>query len=38
MTGLKCTDTCRLFECDNRREEEAVKIDVNANEDKCDED
>ena len=36
--GLKCTDMCRLSECDNRREEQAVTVDVDADDDESDED
>ena len=35
--GLKCTDMCRLHECDNRQEE-AVVVDVDAEDDDTDED
>ena len=36
--GLKCTNMCRLSECDNRQEEQVVTVDVDANDDKSDED
>ena len=36
--GLKCTDMCRPSECDNRREEQAVTVDIDADDDKSDED
>ena len=35
---LKCTDMCRLSECDNRREEHSVTVDVDADDDDSDED
>ena len=35
--GLKCTDMCRLPECDNRRQE-AVVVDVDAEKDDTDKD
>ena len=38
VNGLKCTDMCRLPECDNRREEEAVTLEVDADDDDSDED
>lgn len=38
VNGLKCTDMCRLPECDNRREEEAVTVEVDADNDESDED
>ena len=36
--GLKCTDMCRLSNCDNRREEQAVTVDVDADDYESDED
>ena len=36
--GLKCTDMCLPSECDNRREEQAVTVDIDADDDESDED
>ena len=35
--GLKCTDMCRLSECDNRREEQAVTVEVDTDDGESDE-